>query len=59
MNEAVIYKLTNYLNNNNCNGRVKTRLFLSQIYEDLADPSTSGLGWKPAKRNAVSPGPVG
>lgn len=59
MNEAVIYKLTNYLNNNNCNGHVNTRQFLSQIYEGLAGPSTSGLGWEPAKRNAVSPRPVG
>lgn len=59
MNEAVIYKVTNYLNNNNCNGYVNTRQFLSQIYEGLAGPSTSGLGWEPAKRNAVSPHPVG
>lgn len=57
--KQIIYKLTNYLNNDGCNGYVNARLLLPQIYGSLASQLAAGLGWEPGNKNPVSPGPVG
>lgn len=58
--KQMIYKLTNFLvNNNSCNGHVNARLLLPQIYGSLASPLTARLGWEPGDKNPISPGAVG